>query len=142
MRSNPKVLILAAVVFGLVFLGMAVEYQTATGAFVYTQAYKYPPLLYYLAFALLVSMLLYRVSLTRVFGHLSSSRFVQFVGASSMTIYLWQIFFLSIWNRMGISNRDLYHQYVLQFVFVCVTSLVAALGTKKLTRWVGQWGRR
>ena len=66
---------------------------TATGVVQPTQIMKYPPTIYYISYALFVSMLLFAI-FKKI--NLKSNRFVDFCSKSSLWIFLWHILFLTI----------------------------------------------
>lgn len=66
---------------------------TTTGIIQPTQMMKYPPTIYYISYALFVSMLLFAI-FKKI--NLKSNRVVDFCSKSSLWIYLWHILFLTI----------------------------------------------
>lgn len=110
--------------------------------FVQTQVYKYPPGIYYLSFALAVSLLLYLVSYTGLFQKLFKTSLLQFIASSTLWIYLWQIFFLYQWNwaqgYFPIFLRNFVGEYLL---VLCSSVLLTFLQKYIFGKIVGQMQR-
>ena len=79
-----------SLIFFLIFCLLA-KFNSESGQFVPTQAHKYPPRLYYVSYAVSVSLLLYSLLMDYKLMAKFSSDLVWFMGASSMWIYLWHI---------------------------------------------------
>jgi peptidoglycan/LPS O-acetylase OafA/YrhL len=80
-----------------IFILLGLFYYYKTGKIAQTQQYKYPPSLYYLSYAIGVSLLLWLLS-GRLLGWIDSlglSGLVFFVAQNSIWIYLWHIPFVS-----------------------------------------------
>ena len=88
-------------IFAAVFLIFAGWFFWQQGSFQRTQAFKYPPQHYYLAYALMCAFALWLVAEV-VLDWLRRSRLigvVLFAGSNSIWIYLWHIFFLQIFEQ-------------------------------------------
>ncbi len=94
--TEKQVLILMAIL-GALFAGWVFFYWYTSGTFVYTQGSKYPARTYYLSYALLVTLLLWRVaeSVTDfIRGHKRTMAVMLFVAQNSIWIYLWHVPFI------------------------------------------------
>jgi len=87
----------------LVFAAFAVYFAMQHGQWYPTQKFKYPPQHYYLAYALLVGLLLWQLSgvILQLCRQLRLIRFVLFAGANSIWIYLWHIFAVQWWHPLS-----------------------------------------
>jgi len=137
---DRKVLIKLATFFGLIFITSALYYLNTTGHFIPTQSAKYPPHIYYLSYALFISILLYLSSLTKTFAKIFDNRFVVFIGTASLWIYLWQILFLSLW-RVAKTNFDPHYSYLIEFILVSVLSLAIVWIQRRLVGFITNNGK-
>lgn len=110
-----------------VFLAIFALYAAALAyrenEFVFTQAYKYPPGVYYISFALVVSILLYVLSslyLLDSFSNRGLGRIVSFVGRNSMWFYLWHIPFVEGLPQSFFDNVGLRFLVVFVGAMVCL----------------------
>jgi peptidoglycan/LPS O-acetylase OafA/YrhL len=96
-----SVLALAALA-GSIFAGIAFWYWSETGVFVATNAFKYPPRAYYIAYALMLSLALlaFRHELAALVPPGWPRALLGFIGANTLWIYLWHILALRIVDRM------------------------------------------
>lgn len=85
-------------IFTAVFLLFAAWFFWKTAGFQLTQAFKYPPQHYYLAYALMCAFLLWLLAepMLHLLRGARLTGFVLFAGSNSIWIYLWHIFFLQI----------------------------------------------
>ena len=94
-RTKGTITIIAGAIFSI----LAILYGRRYGEFQLVQVAKYPPRLYYLSYAILVSFLLLIYFSGRDFGFYSNS-VVQFIGSHTLWIYLWHILMLKLTERM------------------------------------------
>ncbi len=89
---------LMSVLWLLIYAVWAIWFYWHTGAYRPTQAFKYPPQLYYLSYALGVVSLLWacRGWLARLVVRLRVAPFVCYVGSHTFWIYLWHVLLLSL----------------------------------------------
>lgn len=88
--------------FGFLIIFLALAALQFHGTVIPTQAFKYPPRLYYLSYALFVGLLLYQVGNMGIFRKVFNTKILLFISSSSLWIYLWQILFLAL--TTGIEN--------------------------------------
>lgn len=119
LHARKKSIILLLGIFAAVFAFLALVYSSH--GFMQTQAYKYPPQLYYLSYALAASLMLYLLSFTTTFQKIFSTRAMKFISASSLWIYLWQIFFLF---QIKINN------FIVAYIIIVLLSVIVTFGQK------------
>lgn len=102
MLALPReVLFKLAVGFGVIFLLIAAYLAIDTGGFVQTQEYKYPSTIYYLSYALTVSIGLWLIA-DRCWNFLGERlrSLVLFLSYNSIWLYLWHIPFVQFADRL------------------------------------------
>lgn len=97
MKKRQKVLLF--LLSGITFLLMAIYYYVAIGEFQLVSIAKYPPRIYYLSYALAVSVALLMICEKRN-SPLYALPIVQFLSRHSFWIYLWHVFYLWIFDRI------------------------------------------
>ncbi len=97
--TNKQVISLCC--FALImFIIIALYLNHGAGKFIPTQEFKYPPRIYYLSYALFVSILLW-LSSDKILVKIKKLRLIKpllFIAQNSIWIYLWHILFLSIFH--------------------------------------------
>ncbi len=127
-------LTLMATLWLLLYAVWALWFFVHTGAYRPTQAFKYPPRLYYLSYALGVVSLLWlgRGWLTRLVGGLRIAPFVCYVGSHTFWIYLWHVLILSLMH--GRANATV------RFLVIYVVAIVLSyLQTRLVTFLCGRY---
>ena len=112
----------------IVFLGITVLLYAQESHFVPTQAFKYPPRLYYLSYAVAITFLIYLLLEPLKNLILTSSmlsRSITFISQNSIWIYLWHIPFIKIisttfekkyaYNVRGRNKRGVTHLIITNF---------------------------
>ena len=84
-----------------------------TGVVQPTQLMKYPPTIYYISYAIFVSMLLFAI-FKRL--NLKGNRFITFCSESSLWIYLWHILFVTIMPLI-LGQQDWIQTYLI--ILIC-----------------------
>jgi fucose 4-O-acetylase-like acetyltransferase len=80
-------------------------------SFTPTQEFKYPPKSYYLSYAMFASITIYYfLKFSKTFIH--KIKIIQFVGGSTLWIYLWHWFFIAVYNHLKI-DLPFFHRYLL-----------------------------
>ena len=95
-----------------------------TGTVQYTQIMKYPPRIYYISYALFISFLLFSI-FKRI--NIKSNRFISFCSKSSLWIYLWHAFFITIFQLI-FGELD----WILTFFMVLTCSICVTFIQNKL----------
>lgn len=135
--SDKKNLLLAGS-FLLAFIAIAIFEFAKTGHFVLTQEFKYPPLLYYISYAMFVSVSLYLISKQI---SLPNNPFIRnkiaFISDSTMWIYLWHTYFIFIWRYMVLNYVHFKSSYLFlaEFVFLLTFGILFTYLQKK---WVSK----
>lgn len=117
------VLIASAVVF-VGFLAMAWGKAGAAGGFVDTQHFKYPPRLYYLAYAFVATNLLVLACRHLTSRHLPRGAIV-WLSTHSLWVYLWHIFALQCWRQVFPLPRGDLALSLVQLAFILGLSVAA-----------------
>ena len=120
-RKGQAIFALACILF---FLLLAAYHFGVSDAFVQTQEFKNPPMMYYLAYALLISSLLFLAKNTQVIQTLSRIRLVSFIGSHTLWIYLWHWLFLYCCEE--------YLHFIDQWVFIFLFVFIGATITTVL----------
>jgi fucose 4-O-acetylase-like acetyltransferase len=117
-----RVRFLLSFIFVCLFMSIALYLFAATNTIVRTQAYKYPPSIYYLSYALGISLFLYgMVEYSRV-AYTCLGRILQWIGRRTIWIYLWHISVLYVLAWSGVRVN-----FVLRFGLVLGTAGVVVV---------------
>lgn len=81
-----------------VYLFLAFYFYRQRGGYFSTQAYKYPPRLYYMSYGIMMSMLVSYI-LESKNRAIYQAKIIRFISSSSLWIYLWHIFYLKLVPR-------------------------------------------
>lgn len=92
-KLSRKIRLRVALCALVVFVTMAVWLYLQEGSFVYTQKWKYPARIYYLSYAIAVSLFILE-GLQLAPQKLLSNKMVAFISRNSLWIYLWHILML------------------------------------------------
>lgn len=118
--SNKKILKISLIMISI-FIILATYFSMSQGHFVITNNYKYPPRLYYLSYAIGISLLLYylidRKNIFNIKKRLNNSIII-FISSHSMWIYLWHILFIFIINKIFLN---------INFIIKYITVLIGAI---------------
>jgi peptidoglycan/LPS O-acetylase OafA/YrhL len=111
---------------GAIFVAIASYLHAKTGHFILTQDYKYPPRVYYIAYALCISFLLiYLTKRYKVFQ--KDNKVVRFISSASLWIYFWHTILLYFLPKLsGIT------EYYVTFPIITMLSIFLAYGQMKL----------
>ena len=129
LSASKKAILLHFGFFSILFISLVFLYSNH--GFIPTQMDKYPPGIYYLSYALGVSLLLYFFSYTKVFRFLENG-FVRFVAESSLWIYLWQIFFLYQWGTRKTYLPATFQNFLVEYCIIVVLSVAVTYFQKKI----------
>jgi len=104
---------LLAFIFFVLFVSIALYLFCTTNVIIRTQSYKYPPTIYYLSYALGVSLFLYGIVGSSTLSYTCLGRILQSIGRRTMWIYLWHIFvlYVLVWSGVRVN-------WVLRFCLV------------------------
>ncbi|MBP0006396.1 MAG: acyltransferase family protein [Cyanobacteria bacterium SBC] len=140
-RLSQKTIAYLSIANFTIFTTIAAWLYFKNGEFIRTQDYKYPPQLYYLSYAIFVSLLLYFVvdRILKSFPQeaIRSNPITQlfvFVSSSSLWIYLWHIFFVHYDDEILESLLGVPAWVSLKFMLVFSLSLLTTYAQKRLVR--------
>jgi fucose 4-O-acetylase-like acetyltransferase len=102
-----------------IFSAMGILFYLNSGIFAKTQLFKYPPSLYYLSYALGISIFLWLNSefIVDVINRLKITNLILFIAQNSMWIYLWHI------PLINIIKIPFYFRYPLVFLLAFLITL-------------------
>ena len=97
-KFNRKELKTIMLIAFAIFVVIALILYCLTGNYINTQDYKYPPQIYYIAYALgtIVLLYLYKDKITAFFKKVSLTRCCTFIGSHTIWIYFWHIIILDM----------------------------------------------
>lgn len=135
--SNRQVAI-AGIVALFIFACIAVDFELASGAFVPTQKFKYPPSIYYLSYAFFALNAVFLVCRNYFNGR--NSAVILWLSSHSLWIYLWHILAIYLVKySIGTDNHgffvSLFRAVILLGFGVCLTWLQILCVEKLLARF-------
>ena len=131
--DNKKLLKVTAI-FLLVFVIIFTVFYITKNQITKISDYKYPPRLYYLAYGIGISLLLYylidRKNILNIKEKLNN-KLISFIGSHTMWIYLWQIFYL---NTFAFAKFEVkwYEKYIYLVVMSIISTYIQSKIVKKL----------
>lgn len=134
LHASKKSLVTLLLIFSSVFGILAYKY--GVHGFIPTQAYKYPPGIYYIAYALAASLGLYLISFTKFFQAIFSIPLMRFIAASSLWIYLWQILFLFQWGSWDKYIPPQLSNFLCEYLLILFFSILVTYLQKFIIRVV------
>lgn len=132
---KSKEIKLSILVFGIVFFTSLSILYAQNNKIIPTQQFKYPPQIYYFSYALFASLVLFYLTKFHE-SKLYQLRLFQFIGRSTLWIYLWHWFFIKVYNYINI-DLHYFSKYMVIYsstiVLVYVqTSLVSLVTDRKI----------
>lgn len=131
-KASRKSLAYLLAGFSVLFVGLLFVYDP--NHLLSTQAYKYPPRIYYLSYALAVSFALYFMSRTAWFEKIFSTKIMAFLASSTLWIYLWHIFFLFQWKALQASLNLSFGNFGAEYLFVIICAVLVTYLQKNLIK--------
>jgi len=123
---SNKTLILIALITFFIFAVLGFYYYRDTGGIVPTQHLKYPPQLYYLSYAILMTNVLYLI--VRNFYPKSLLKdFWTWISSNSLWIYLWHIYAIFIWDYLFLDPDKSFIISMTKYSFVCLFSIMLVM---------------
>lgn len=126
LEDRRNLAILGGISF-FIFASFAVYYVWTIGRFIPSQVCKYPPTLYYLAYAVSVCFFAYYFVSTNSFLKLAVRAGFVFLGRSSLWIYLWHILIL-FGVQLGCEGAN----FAIKFVVVLMGATVITAVQKRI----------
>lgn len=130
LKSKIK-LFISLLCFSL-FVVLALALYKQSGSFILTQNLKSPPRIYYLSYALSISIILYLIGDYLVQYTTSLKSFFVFVSSSTLWIYLWHTFFLHYWQFTLTRITSLAHNFMIIFLGITLLSFMTTYYQKKI----------
>lgn len=124
----------AALAAAAVFAALASWQYAATGAFVPTQAQKYPPTAYYLAYAFACIHLVY-LALRHARLPVSVAPVIAWLSSHLLWIYLWHVFALFAWATVVGHADEPSLKSALELTVVVAVAMVATWMQFRMLRW-------
>ena len=100
--------------------------------FASTQDFKYPPTLYYVSYAMVITLLLFFAAELKFMKRFFSNSLLKFIAVSSLWIYLWHILFLTLWDTFSGVLPSVYQHFLIEYVFVFAAAVGVTFLQKKI----------
>ena len=120
-RLSLKELDYSCALFFITFLVLAYMHHFAP-----TQAFKYPPRLYYISYGLSVSLLLYRLLDYKPLQKIMDTKFSRFISRTSDWVYFWHILFVYVITLFSDTLPFIAGNLVGRFLFILTSALLVA----------------
>lgn len=125
-KSEKRISLFVILFFSLsVFAGCVVANWAGSGMFIPTQGFKYPPRLYYISYALAVSILLYcyKGVLALFVERLRLRKMVVFFSENSLWIYFWHTPFVAVIDA----------GFFVKYLLACIVAVMICWLQRKLS---------
>ncbi len=122
--NNKKIQNVICISFGIIYLICIAVNMAIKGEFVYTSQFKYPPRIYYISYAIFVSILLI-ILISKIKIYKLSEKFVyitRFISRHSLWIYFWHVIYISLlqWSNIHISQ-------ILEYIIIVIISVLTTI---------------
>lgn len=124
-RTENKMITILTLLFLSCFIVLGVINYKIHGHFIPTQETKYPPRLYYLSYALMMSLLLFRILNNKQISNRIYNPIISFISRNSLWIYLWHIWYIYILSALEIS-------WMIRFIAVLLCTLTTVCIQQKI----------
>ncbi len=127
-KKSHKIVICSLSFVG--FILIAIYYFVKTGELISVSHFKYPPTFYYLAYALFCSFFLLLICEEKV-NMLFKNKFIIFISSHSFWIYLWHIFYLTLYKYFceNVYNPN---SWIIKFIVIFSISTLTVLLQNKI----------
>ena len=98
-QVKNKYLLFSSLVSLIIFISLVFIKFNATGGFVPTQEFKYPPTLYYLSYAFFSLNIIYLACTSVKIANAKTSELIIWLSSNSLWVYLWHIMAFYIWKE-------------------------------------------
>ncbi|MFJ8415950.1 acyltransferase family protein [Bacillus paramycoides] len=126
-KLTKKELIYSCVFFLIAFVTLMVWHDFAS-----TQAFKYPPSMYYFSYGLFVSLFLYLILDIKWISKIFDNKFVYFVSKTSLWLYFWHIIPIYFIKIFGASIPLISNNFVTRFIFLFTIAFVLTVVQEKV----------
>ena len=117
--------LLLSISFGLIFSAIALGLYLENDEFIQTQTQKYPPTIYYVSYALFISLSMYCILKITPFNTLDRlPRYVSWISEKSLWIYLWHILYLYVWDMYFDNTQNALSISLAKALFVLCLSAI------------------
>ena len=132
-KLSKKCLMFMAMFFAIIYIGYAIYYIQIMGSYQLTSIRKYPPKLYYMAYAISVSLLLYLIkNYIKIFcSQLKIITICEFIGSHTLWIYFWHI---PIIRPVMIIQNDFLRFIVVIMIAVIITYYQVKIANKLIRK--------
>lgn len=124
------------IILMLIFVGLSVSLYIERGQFIITNEYKYPPRLYYLSYAIGVSLLIYylidKVNILNI-KERCNIEIIKFISSHTMWIYLWHIMYIYFLG-MTDNNINWIYKYIIVVAGAIITTYIQSKVANKVFR--------
>jgi hypothetical protein len=115
----------------VLLLGATIFDLHAAGQSLQIIEYKYPPRFYYVAYGIIISLLLYGMTAGIRITNRHAAALITFMSSSSLWVYLWHIFFVYYWNLAAYRLMPLAGNYLVSFAVLLLLPLAATYVQKR-----------
>lgn len=129
--TNKSLLIVISVTFFIFSFLVYLKY-IQTGGFVRTQAFKYPPTIYYLSYAFLATNIVYLIFKSLVISNNTVSKYITWLSSNSLWIYLWHIMGVYLWDYIIGNPKGDFLLFSLKTLFLLTFGIIITLMQKKI----------
>ncbi|MES5942831.1 MULTISPECIES: acyltransferase family protein [unclassified Bacillus cereus group] len=126
-KLTKKELVCACLFFLVVFASLMAWHH-----FDSTQAFKYPPTMYYFSYGLFASIFLYLILDFKFVNKIFDNRFVYFISKTSLWLYFWHIIPIYLIKIFGDSLPLVSGNFVTRFIFLFVIALILTVLQEKI----------
>lgn len=132
---NKKTIISIITIFFITFSIFLIYYFIQEGKFISTQNYKYPPSVYYISYALVISLILYLLVSEKCSN--LNLKFIYFVTKNSLWFYFWHILFVNIRN-IKFSNLNWIIAYIVTIICTSIMTYIQFKVVRKIEKKFGK----
>ena len=131
---KDKTIIKTSLIFIIIFVIFTIANFCITGNLITTNNYKYPPRLYYLSYAIGMSLLtIYFVERKNIFNikEKLDIKIIRFISTHTMWIYLWHILYIIL-----INNFFNYLNWIIKCIIIVVLSMITTYIQTNFVRYI------
>jgi Acyltransferase family len=128
-RMKRKSILVVSGIFFIAFLLITGYSYYTQGVILLAQDFKYPPRFYYLSYGIFMSMLAFIIVDIFTKDHVFSQqnpviKFITFISASTLWIYLWHICFLFMKQFIEQIKPNFFKSYIISFLIITFLSVL------------------
>lgn len=127
--KSREILSQLAAIFAIFTLYLIVGFLVC-GKIVTTQPFKYPPTIYYLSYSIIISQFLfYAVTFHNI--RAQDLKLVQFIGKSTLWIYLWHWFFIRTYDFFSFNQF-----FIIKYIAVYLSATLLVYGQTETIKFI------